>query len=69
MADNIISSERRRHAVMMPIKAKHRNFEIARFLKVLISFVSKVGRELLDENNGDELVATGQEKRALLMLF
>ncbi|VUZ53186.1 unnamed protein product, partial [Hymenolepis diminuta] len=43
-------------------KAKYKNSEIARFLKVAKAFVCKVRKELLSENNGDELTATSKRK-------
>ncbi|KAM3171004.1 hypothetical protein ACTXT7_017476 [Hymenolepis weldensis] len=53
----------KRHAVIVSIKAKHRNFEIARFLKVARSFLWKVRKELLNENNGAGLAATRKIKQ------
>ncbi|VUZ51572.1 unnamed protein product [Hymenolepis diminuta] len=50
----------KRHAAMVSMKAKHRNLEIAGFLKVTTSFVCKVGKGL-NEHNGDEL-ATRKRK-------
>ena len=61
MADTSINNEMKRHAVIVSIKAKHSNLEIARFLKVARSFVCKVRKEL-NENNGDEL-ATSKRKQ------
>ncbi|KAM3170934.1 hypothetical protein ACTXT7_017615 [Hymenolepis weldensis] len=52
----------KRQAVIVTIKAKHRNLEIARFLKVARSFVCKVRKKLLNENNEDELAATRMRK-------
>ncbi|KAM3179801.1 hypothetical protein ACTXT7_017569, partial [Hymenolepis weldensis] len=54
VADTTITDEMKRHTLLVSVKAKHRNFEIARFLKVATSFVCKVRKGLLNENNGDE---------------
>ena len=61
MADTTIANDKKRYAVIVSIKAKHSNLEIARFLKVARSFVCKVRKEL-NENNGDEL-ATSKRKQ------
>ncbi|KAM3177360.1 hypothetical protein ACTXT7_004680 [Hymenolepis weldensis] len=62
MADNTITSEMKRHAAIVSIKAKYRNLEVARFLKVSRSFVYKVRKDLMNENNEDELTATRKKK-------
>ncbi|KAM3175904.1 hypothetical protein ACTXT7_007586 [Hymenolepis weldensis] len=62
MADNTITSEMKRHAAIVSIKAKYRNLEVARFLKVSRSFVCKVRKDPLNENNEDELTATRKKK-------
>ncbi|KAM3178912.1 hypothetical protein ACTXT7_001659 [Hymenolepis weldensis] len=58
MADNTMTNEIKRHAVIVSTKVKHWNSEIARVLKVTTSFLPKVRLELLNENNGDDLAAT-----------
>ncbi|KAM3179548.1 hypothetical protein ACTXT7_000437 [Hymenolepis weldensis] len=63
MIDTNITNEMKRHAVIVSIRVKHRNIEIERFLKVATSFVCKVEKELLNINNGDELVATRKRKQ------
>ncbi|VUZ43397.1 unnamed protein product [Hymenolepis diminuta] len=55
MADTAINNEMKKCALIVPIKAKHRNLEIERFLQAVTSFVFKVRKELLSENNGDDL--------------
>ncbi|KAM3185067.1 hypothetical protein ACTXT7_007104 [Hymenolepis weldensis] len=54
-----------RHAVIVSIKAKHRNLEIEieKFQRVAISFVCKVRKELLNEKNGDELALMRKRKQ------
>ncbi|KAM3188202.1 hypothetical protein ACTXT7_000781 [Hymenolepis weldensis] len=52
----------KRSAVMVSIKGKHSNLEITRFLKVARSLSAKLEKELLNENNGDELAATSKRK-------
>ncbi|KAM3175539.1 hypothetical protein ACTXT7_008302 [Hymenolepis weldensis] len=52
----------KRRAVIVSIKAKHRNLEIVRFLKVAKSFLYKV-RKRLNENNGDELATMRRRKQ------
>ncbi|KAM3178891.1 hypothetical protein ACTXT7_001638 [Hymenolepis weldensis] len=52
IADLTKTNEMRRHAVIVSRKAKHSNLAITRFLKVATSFVCKVKKELLNENNG-----------------
>ncbi|VUZ55884.1 unnamed protein product, partial [Hymenolepis diminuta] len=47
---------------IVPIKAKLGNLGTARFLKVARYFVSKVGKELVNEKNGDEWAATRKRK-------
>ncbi|KAM3176656.1 hypothetical protein ACTXT7_006100 [Hymenolepis weldensis] len=46
---------------MVSIKAKRRNFEIARILIIARSFICKVRKEL-NENNADELAVTRKRK-------
>ncbi|VUZ57098.1 unnamed protein product [Hymenolepis diminuta] len=48
----------KRYSVIVSIKAKHRNLEIARFLHVNTPFVCKVRKEMVNEINGVELAAT-----------
>ena len=55
MADNNITNEMKRHAVIVSIKVEYSDLKIARFLNVATSFVCKV-KNKLKENNGDELV-------------
>ncbi|KAM3182411.1 hypothetical protein ACTXT7_012437 [Hymenolepis weldensis] len=62
MPDTNITNEMKRHTVIVSIEAKHSSLRIARFLKVARSFVCNVRKELLDENNGDELAATRKRK-------
>ncbi|KAM3177028.1 hypothetical protein ACTXT7_005329 [Hymenolepis weldensis] len=45
------------------VKAKHRNLESARIVQVATSFVCKVRKKLLNENNADELAATRKRKQ------
>ncbi|VDL16390.1 unnamed protein product [Hymenolepis diminuta] len=52
----------KRHAVVAPIKSKHSDLDIGRFLKVPTSFFGKVRKELLNENTGDELASTSKRK-------
>ncbi|VUZ40962.1 unnamed protein product [Hymenolepis diminuta] len=54
----------KRHPVtaIVSIKAEHRNFEIARSLKVVTPLVCKVRKGLLNENNGGELATTRKRK-------
>ncbi|VDL59845.1 unnamed protein product [Hymenolepis diminuta] len=63
MADTTITNEIKRHTVIVSIKAKPSNLEIAIFLQDATSFVCEVRRELLNESNGDELGATGKRKQ------
>ncbi|KAM3172040.1 hypothetical protein ACTXT7_015362 [Hymenolepis weldensis] len=58
MTDTTISNE----TVTVSIKAKHRNLEITKFLKVATSFVWKVRKELLNEKNEAELAVTRKRK-------
>ncbi|KAM3181991.1 hypothetical protein ACTXT7_013284 [Hymenolepis weldensis] len=46
----------------MSTEAKHSNLDIARFLQIATSFPSKVRKELLTENNADELAAMSKRK-------
>ncbi|KAM3179340.1 hypothetical protein ACTXT7_000741 [Hymenolepis weldensis] len=62
IADNVITNEMKRHTVIVSVKVKHRNLEMARFLKVAKSFVCKVRKELLNESNRNESAATGKRK-------
>ncbi|VUZ39049.1 unnamed protein product [Hymenolepis diminuta] len=52
----------KRHAIVVSLKAKHSNQEIARFLQGAISFVCKVRRGQLNQNNGDKLATTWKRK-------
>ncbi|KAM3183922.1 hypothetical protein ACTXT7_009377 [Hymenolepis weldensis] len=64
MTDAIITNEMKRHAVIVPIKANHRNLEIARFLKVATSFICKVRKELNENNEARVTMGPrGGEKR------
>ncbi|VUZ43255.1 unnamed protein product [Hymenolepis diminuta] len=58
----------KRHAIIVPLKAKRRNLDIARFLKVATSYLCKARKELLNENNGDE-VAIKRKTRASSTLY
>ncbi|KAM3171948.1 hypothetical protein ACTXT7_015552 [Hymenolepis weldensis] len=58
----IITNEMKRHVVIVSIKAKNRNLEIARFLKVSTSYICKV-REELDENHEGELAVMRRRKQ------
>ncbi|KAM3174827.1 hypothetical protein ACTXT7_009740 [Hymenolepis weldensis] len=62
MADITITNEMKRHALIVFIKAKHRNLKLVGFLKFARSFVRKVRKELLNENNGGELATTSKRK-------
>ncbi|KAM3178571.1 hypothetical protein ACTXT7_002274 [Hymenolepis weldensis] len=62
MVDAAMTNEMKRQAVIVSIKAKHRNLEIVGFLKVARYFVCKVRKEVLKENNEDELAAKGKRK-------
>ncbi|VUZ47479.1 unnamed protein product [Hymenolepis diminuta] len=63
MVDTTITNEMRKEAVIVSIKAKYSNLGIARSVKVATSYVCKVRKELLNENNGDELAATSKRKQ------
>ncbi|KAM3172859.1 hypothetical protein ACTXT7_013678 [Hymenolepis weldensis] len=56
--DTTITNEVNRYAVIVSIKAEHSYLKIARFLKVATSFLCTVRKELLNDNNADELAAT-----------
>ncbi|KAM3180306.1 hypothetical protein ACTXT7_016539 [Hymenolepis weldensis] len=60
--DTTITNEMERYAVMVCIKAKRSNLEIAGFLKVARSFGFKIRKELLNENNGDELTTSRRKQ-------
>ncbi|KAM3185890.1 hypothetical protein ACTXT7_005467 [Hymenolepis weldensis] len=62
MADNNITTEKKKHAVIVSIKAKHSNLEIASFLRVTTSLVCKIRKEV-NENNADELAATSKRRQ------
>ncbi|KAM3180634.1 hypothetical protein ACTXT7_015909 [Hymenolepis weldensis] len=62
MPDTSITNEMRRHAVIVSIKAKYRNLEIARFLLIATAFVCEVRKALLNDKNRDELASTGKRK-------
>ncbi|VUZ54708.1 unnamed protein product [Hymenolepis diminuta] len=53
----------KKHALILSIKANQRNLDIARFLKVVRSFVCKVRKELPNENSGDGLAVTSKRKQ------
>ncbi|KAM3171091.1 hypothetical protein ACTXT7_017313, partial [Hymenolepis weldensis] len=63
LPDITVTNEMKRHAIIASLKAKQNNFEIARFLTAARSFVYKVRKELLNENNGDELVTMWKRKQ------
>ena len=52
MADNKLTQEMKRHAVIVALQAEHSNLQIAQFLKVAQSFVFKICKEL-EDNDGD----------------
>ncbi|KAM3185466.1 hypothetical protein ACTXT7_006273 [Hymenolepis weldensis] len=62
MPDTTFTNEMKKLPVSMSIKAKHSNLEIARSLTVARSFLCKVRKELLNENNGYELAASSKTK-------
>ncbi|VUZ53162.1 unnamed protein product [Hymenolepis diminuta] len=62
MADTTITNDMKTHSLIVSMKAKHSSLEITRFLKVNRSFVCKVRKEPLNENNGDELVVIRKRK-------
>ncbi|VUZ40953.1 unnamed protein product [Hymenolepis diminuta] len=62
MADTNVTNEMKRHAVIVSIKAKLRNLEVAGLPEVATSFVCKVRKGLLNENNGGELATTRKRK-------
>ncbi|KAM3188443.1 hypothetical protein ACTXT7_000269 [Hymenolepis weldensis] len=62
MPDTTITNEMKNHSVIVSLKAKHKNLEIARFLKVARSSICKVRKELLNENNGNGLGATRKRR-------
>ncbi|VUZ53522.1 unnamed protein product [Hymenolepis diminuta] len=62
MANTAITNEMKGHSVIVTIKATHNNLEIVRFPKVTTSFVCKIRKELLNENNGDELATMRKKK-------
>ncbi|VUZ56063.1 unnamed protein product, partial [Hymenolepis diminuta] len=49
-------------AITVSIEAKHSNLKIARFVKVVRSFVCKVRKDLLNDRKGDELVVTRKRR-------
>ncbi|KAM3175869.1 hypothetical protein ACTXT7_007657 [Hymenolepis weldensis] len=62
MANTTIINEMKRYTVIVSVKKKHMNLEIARFLKVATSFVCEVREELPSENNGEGWPPRGREK-------
>ena len=62
MENTTITNEVKRHTVIVSIKAKHSNLEIAIFLRVARSFVFKVRKEL-NENNGGGLATSKGKQR------
>ncbi|VUZ55958.1 unnamed protein product [Hymenolepis diminuta] len=58
MADTTITSEMKRHAVIVSRKVIHSSLEIVEFLKVVRSCICKFERQLLNEKNGGELAVT-----------
>ncbi|VUZ39878.1 unnamed protein product [Hymenolepis diminuta] len=63
MLDTTTTNEMEGYLVIMSIKVKQRNLEITRSLQVATSFVCEVIKELLNENNGDELAAMRKRKQ------
>ncbi|VUZ41198.1 unnamed protein product [Hymenolepis diminuta] len=53
----------RRQAIIVSVKAKHMNIEIAISLKVTRSIICKVRKELVNEKNGDETVDRMRRKK------
>ncbi|VUZ46854.1 unnamed protein product, partial [Hymenolepis diminuta] len=68
MTDFTLTYEMTRHAVIASTKVRQRSSKIATFLKVATSFVWKVGREVLNENNEGELIATRKRTPSLSTL-
>ncbi|KAM3178648.1 hypothetical protein ACTXT7_002136 [Hymenolepis weldensis] len=62
MPDTTITNEMKRHAVIVSMKAEHRNLEIARFPKVATSSPCKVRKEQPNDNNANELAITRMRK-------
>ncbi|VUZ39325.1 unnamed protein product [Hymenolepis diminuta] len=62
MANSIGVNEMKRHVVIVSIKAKRRNSEMARLLQVVRSFVCVV-RKNQNESSGEELVATRKRRQ------
>ncbi|VUZ54830.1 unnamed protein product [Hymenolepis diminuta] len=62
MPDITIPNKTKRRAVILSIEPKHGNLKIAKSLQVVRSFVCIIGKELLNENDGNELAVTRKRK-------
>ena len=62
MADNKLTHEMKRHAVIVAIMAQHTDLQIAQFLKVARSFVYKVRKEL--EVSDGKISAVAKRKKS-----
>ena len=62
MIDLMLTSEMKKHAVIVSLKADHGYFEIAYFLRVAISFVHKIRKELEKENDNVTFVSKRKKK-------
>ena len=51
MTDPMQINEMKRHAVIVTLKADHGDLDIACFLRVVITFVHKISKELEKEND------------------